>query len=87
MNICICIWRNMACVSKLKIICTLCLENESSKGKVLQNVAAFLKVMEKKILKKKSSELHKISQKLKSPGFFSVDFSPLKQHRVLKYLH
>lgn len=42
----------MASVSKLKVIRTLYLENDSSKGKVLQNVAGFLKVMEKKEEKK-----------------------------------
>lgn len=68
----------MASVSKLKVIRTLDLENDSSKGKVLQNVASFLKVMEKKNLKKKKkkakkkccSELHKIGQKLKMSRIF-----------------
>ena len=47
-SMCMSIWSCMACVSKLKVLLTLYLENDSSKGKVLQNIASFLKVMGKK---------------------------------------
>lgn len=75
----------MACVSKLKVIRTLYLENDSSKGKVRQNVAGFLKVMKKKDLKKKVLPYStKLARSLRCPGFLSADFILLKHLRSPK---